>query len=77
MLEGIFNKYEYNFEVNCLLGIINFYKRCFLKAIRYFSYCLIINKNRSGEFQDIFKFILIRVSKIEKEKIINEVELFF
>ncbi|CAI3208005.1 hypothetical protein [Clostridium neonatale] len=60
-----------------MLGIVNFYKKKFLKAIKYFSYCLIINKSRSGEFKDILKLSLIRVPKTEKEKIIKEVELFF
>lgn len=60
------------FAWNC-----KFLQKKFLKAIKYFSYCLIINKSRSGEFKDILKLSLIRVPKTEKEKIIKEVELFF
>lgn len=75
LLEGILSKYEYNFEVNCLLGIINFYKRCFFKALKYFYSCFIIDRNRIGEFENILELIII--SDVDEKKILDEVRLKF
>lgn len=68
ILLEVYNKFQFNFEVNYNLGMINVYKNKFNKAINYLVKSMLLDKTKKDLVSDTIRILL------ENEKNLNKFE---
>ncbi|MGL4731437.1 MAG: sulfatase-like hydrolase/transferase [Clostridium sp.] len=71
ILENIYDKYEYNFDINYNLGIISTYRMKYKKALMFLLKALILNPEKEDE---IYNIILNQINSNITDKQFNEIK---
>ncbi|WP_040328490.1 tetratricopeptide repeat protein [Clostridium ihumii] len=77
ILTNIYNKYEFNFDINYNLGVINVYQNDYKVAIKYLIKALFIDSSKSDMVQEMIynipeECLSEEDLEIEKEKMLAD-----
>ena len=77
ILESIYYKYEYNFDINYNLGIISLYRMDYEKAFNFLFKALIFNSEKKDEINNIiFNEICNNINDEQFQRVKEEVTLY-